>query len=349
MNITKLLKLSIIAQFSLMVSCQHSNPMNSQLQTEYYLYAANSAKGEVYIVDLETYAVVDTIFNLGDYVRALTITNDGQKLFVHSDQLYKVDLPTKIRSIIQPYGEVYVSPKNIIFLKAEDGLYLIDSITGTATQIDKADIGSRVVFDVTSTKMIGIENLTRGEGGRLVIYDYQTKALTKTDPINLSMGSPVRLAWILPSLNGKQIFFTGAPTSARVSFGVYNLETYKTIFYRPINHLGRLAHSPDDRFIYITERSDFDFQPPTGTIGIIRTDNFQVEDSIAVGYIASLGTTHVSTDKIVIRNDKNIAYVTTFSQVVLIVDLAKKKLIKTIEFSPENYLIHDIVLGQRIK
>jgi hypothetical protein len=149
---------------------------------------------------------------------------------------------------------------------------------------------------------------------------------------------------ILPSSDAKQIYFTGGPFSF---FGVYSLITHTTIFERPINHLGRLALSQDKRLIYLTEESSFDFQPPTGIIGIIRADNFQIMDSIKVGFIANLGTDHVSTDRIVIRSDKHIAYVTTLSHVVLVVDLTENKVVKTIELSSGNTQIFDIVLGQK--
>jgi gamma-glutamylcyclotransferase (GGCT)/AIG2-like uncharacterized protein YtfP len=191
MDFTRLLKHAMFASLFFAISCKHSNPVDFQPEAEFYLYAANSAKGEVYIIDLETYAAVDTIFNLGDYVRALTMTNDGQKLFVRSDQLYKIDLPSKTSSIIQPYGEVYVSPNNTIFLNASGDLYTIDPNTGMTTQIDTVDVGKRVVFDVNTTRMFGVELHTRDEGSRLVIYDYQAKGLEKTDPIKRQSGLPV--------------------------------------------------------------------------------------------------------------------------------------------------------------
>lgn len=338
------------------VGCQHSSPTDSTLKNGnaakgYNLYIGNWGYDEVFVVDTDSNAVVDTLRGFGS-VWDLAVSSSGAKLYVSTRQgpinfpgnLYTVDFRTKrLDMIYSKVVDVYLAPQGTIFIISKDPFQLprsigiIDTISNAITFFDTLDIrdtgnnSQSVVFDRTRSLLYAVNN-----DKRLFVYDYDKKEIVRVyqnlfDPLHMVI-----------SPNGRFLYVAGGP--------VFDLERDSVIARVGGNILGSLALSPDGEYLYVTDPGKYIIfdPPPIGKVRIFHTNTNRYGGDIDVNRAS--GHIDTITDRIVIMPDGETAYVTDSIANLFVIDFTRREVKDIVKFIPRNISIRPVVLGlQMIK
>jgi 6-phosphogluconolactonase (cycloisomerase 2 family) len=169
------------------------------------LFAGNWGHDQVYIVDIDSNKIVDSIKGFGA-VWNLAITHSKSKLYVSTREgpenspgaAYSVDLNTgKISFIISKANILCISPSGdpFIFISTPyDSLKqvgIIDTVTDhisiidTLNILDSGAINNIVAFNSSKTILYSLNNM-----GNIFVYDYKKRAIVNTFPF---VGIPLNI------------------------------------------------------------------------------------------------------------------------------------------------------------
>lgn len=327
-----------------------TDPINSSRFKGNILFAGNWGHDQVYIVDIDSNKIVDSIKGFGS-VWNLSITHSKAKLYVSTREgpenstgaAYSVDLNTgKISLILSKANILCISPSGepIIFISTPyDSLKqvgIIDTTTDHISIIDTLDIldsGSikNIAAFCTSKTILYTLNNT----GNIFAYDYKKRVIVNTFP---SAGIPLN---IIISRDKTKLFIV-SDTYGLIAFDLSNY-SYLAANKR-INTIGTLALSPDGQLLYITDPGKYLIPEPqpSGLISIFQASNLNFIGTIDINKISGLAYT--LTDNIVLSKDGNTGYVSDFGATVFIVDLLKKQAIQEIKFPLSGMCIRSMVL-----
>jgi len=334
------------------IGCHKKSPTDNLLfppKKSYFLYIGNGGH-EVFVVDTEDNAVVDTLSGFANEVWGLAVTKSGARLYVCTREglinspgkVFSVDLYTKGVSLIWTgsAADVFVAPDGKVFFFTYPPhsnlayIGMIDTLSDVITFIDTLDVPDRgynsqlIAFDKTRPLMYGWSNK-----GQLFCYNYATRTVVKTyhDPFGPSH--------MLLSPDGSILY---CPE------GAFDLQADSAIPFTGAvtNFLGYVALSPDGEYLYVTDPGDYmrGLIQPSGKVYIFRTST-----NSCIGYIdvnRATGQAHTLTDQIVITPDGKTAYVSGWLERVFVIDLQLREVIKIIQLGPQ---ISPMVLGVKIK
>lgn len=332
--------------------CHKKSPTENFLfpsKKSYFLYVGNGDH-EVFIVDTEVNAVVDTLNGFTDIVFGLAVTKSGARLYVCTREgfinspgkVFSVDLYTKGVSLIWTgsAADVFVAPDGEVFIFTYPPrsnlayIGMIDTLSDVITFIDTLDIPDRgynsqlIAFDKTRPVMYGWSNK-----GQLFCYNYATRTVVKTyhDPFGPSH--------MLLSPDGSILYCPG---------GAFDLQADSAIPFTGAvaNFRGYVALSPDGEYLYVTDPGSYILPiiQPSGKISI-----FQTNTNSYCGYIdvnKATGQAYTLTEQIVITPNGKIAYVSGWLERIFVIDLQLREVIKIIQLGPQT---SPMVLGVKIK
>ena len=307
------------------VGCERHNVIESPNLTNnkgYYLYVGNWGFDEVFVVDTDSNAVVDTLRGFGS-VWDLTVTKSGTKLYVctregpvnFSGKVFSVDLHNmQIKLILNKVADVYVAPHGAIFIISKDPYQLprqigtIDTMSDAITYFDTLDIRDAgynyqsVIFDKKRPLVYTVNN-----SKQLFVYDYEKKQIVR---IYQNLFDPLHMA-ISP--DGKFLNVASGP--------VFDLGRDSVIAWVGGNQLGSLALSPGREYLYITDPGKYMLPEPvpSGKVKIFQTRTNSYVGEIDVN--KATGDAYTLTDRIVVTPDGKTAYVSSWLHRVFVTDL----------------------------
>jgi len=320
------------------VGCERQNIIESPNLIKnkgYYLYVGNWGFNEVFIVDTDSNAVVDTLRGFGS-VWDLTVTKSGKKLFIctrddvppdYAGKIFSLDLKTKeVKVIHNEISDVFVSPNGVVFVisysynagSSQGSVGIIDTLTDAITLFDTLDIRDTrhnyqsMVFDKNRPQLYAVNN-----NKRLFAYNYDNKKVVR---VYQNLFDPLRM---VISPDGKFVYVAGGP--------VFDLERDSVIAWVGGNQLGSLALSPGGEYLYITDPGGYmRLEPvPTGKIIIFQTTTNNYVGEIDVNKAVPFGHGN-QTDRIVLTPDGKTAYVSNWLHLIFVIDLQAKEVVKVI-------------------
>lgn len=322
-----------------------SSDENNIRQYGYFLYVGNIGLGEVYIIDTDSNVVVDSLkFDMGG-ITSMAVTKNGAKLYVSYDKIYAVDLITKQMKIVyepMPYASLYSAPDGTIFIIYYQNQWMIgtiDTLSDCIVTLDTLDFSvfgdersnQRLVFNQAKPIIYSVN-----KDNKIFAYNYLTK---KVERVYNNIFNPLHLTI---SRDGKTMYCTAYANT----LVVFNLETDSIDFLTGVNHLAYFALSPDGEYLYITDPRYLSLMPlPSGKISI-----FQTSTNSYVGYIdvnEASGEAYTVTDRIIILPDGKTAYVTNWYNMLFVIDLQLREVIKTIKFREIQTQVSPMVLGRK--
>lgn len=329
-------------------SCPHTGPVDvdnqngSKPKRGYYLYVGNWAGNDVFIVDTDSNAIVDSLRAFDINIWHLAVTRSGAKLYVCTREgpvnlpgkVYSVDLKTKeVKLILNKVADVYVAPQGAIFIISKDPYLLprqigvIDTVSDAITFFDTLDIRDEgfnyqsIVFDKNRPLTYGVTN-----GKQLFSYDYAAKKVVKT--FNLGFD---HLQMVLSS-NGSTLYFTALGNR----LVVYNVHKDSILAIVRANQLGSLALSPDETYLYVTDPGrPGRLDPASGKIYLFQTGTNGYVGDIDVNKAVPFGHSN-QTDRIVLMPNGKTAYVSNWGELVFVIDLPAREVVKVIKLNSFN-------------
>ena len=333
--------------------CQHSNPVvnnppNGPNSKGYNLYVGNWGFDEVFVIDTDSNAVVDTLRGFGS-VWDLAVTKSGKKLYISTREgpvnfpgkVYSVDLQTRhIKLILDKVADVYVVPNGIVIIISKDPFQLprqigtIDTLSDAITFFDTLDVRDAgvnyqsVVLDRTFPLFYAVNNALQ-----LFAYDYEQRKVVR---VFENLFGP-KLHMVL-SPDGKFLYAAGGP--------VFDLERDAAIAGVGGNHLGSLALSADGGYLYITDPGGYLLPEPvpSGKVFIFQTSTNTYNGEIDVQKAVPFGHGW-QTDRIVLMPDGRTAYVSNWLDLIFVIDLQQREVVKLIQLGPTGVQAVPMVVG----
>jgi len=315
-----------------------------------HLYAGNVVSDEIYIIDIKNNTVVDTLTGFRN-VNNITVTKSGEKLYVktkygginRTHAVYSVDLHTKnTNKIIERESDVFISPSGMPFIIVatdQDSIRavgIIDTITDEITFIDSLDIwGTRLgpqtlVFDPNEKIFY-----TWSNDLQIFSYNYEEKRIIKY----FTSAYPFLINFII-SKDGQYLYFSNGP--------VVDVSCDSIVGYIPANspnNIGRLALSPDGKYLYLTDPG-IPLNPEilsSGEIKIFETDTYTNVGSINVNDAS--GKLYTMTFGIAINKNGSKAYVSGNYNDIYVIDLRSNQIKDVINFEETGVYVDPLVLG----
>jgi len=316
-------------------------------ETSYFLYVGNYGGDEVFVVDTDSNAVVDTLRGFENHIWQLAVTKSGAKLYVCTREgpynlpgkVFSVDLRTRVVSIIwYEVGDVYVAPDGTVIIIHHPPrtdlapIGIVDTVSDAISFIDTLEIKDiiwndlSVVFDKTRPLMYAFN-----QERELFSYDYLTHKLVR---IYKNIYGYDEMA-ISP--DGKTLYTGGGH--------IYDLENDS--FICKINVWGPLFIDPKGEYIYFTDPgpSMIWMMPASGKINIVDTSTNSHIGYIDVNKVSDF--TGPPTDRMVIKPEGTMAYVDNYAN-IYVIDLSKREVVNVIKFVPRNIFLKPIVIGKKL-
>lgn len=327
----------------LLISCIFKPIPDSK---SYYLYAGNWDYDEVFVIDTEDNAVIDTLDGFG-HVWDIAITPGGSKLYVCTREgmynapgaVFSVDLKTKTKNIIiNKSADVYISPNGVPLIVARiphDSLCqvgFIDTLTNEIDYFDSLNIVDlainyqTIVFDPDEPVFYAWTNERK-----LFAYDYDRKEIIR-NYISESLSKNMVI-----SKDGDYIYY---------SYKTLDIEKDSIIATREGYIVGSLDLSPNGEKLYLTDTGyigSLDYYP-SGTVKI-----FDLYDNIENGIIDINDASdyrNTPTDRMNITDDGLKAFISAPRE-IFIVDLETNDIIDVIKFEVGNIWLKPIVIGKK--
>ena len=319
--------------------CQHSNPVDNppdkgEPPKGYNLYVGNWGGNEVFVMDTDSNAVVDTLSGFPYTIWHLAVTKSGRKLYVctrndvpptYSGNVFSVDLKARNSFLISnEISDVFVAPNGLVFVitymidSKKGALGVIDTVMDAITYVDTLDIRDAhhnyqaVAFDRNRPLLYAVNN-----SNHLFAYDYDKKEIVRTyQSISL-------LRQMVISNDGRYLYFAGGP--------VFDLETGQAIANVGGNALGSLALSPDGEYLYITDPG------VPGNIEITPSGKVFIFQTSTNSYVGEIDVKEIEpnygwlTDRIDLMPDGKTAYVSGWHVLVYVMDLENREVTNVIE------------------
>ncbi len=312
------------------ISCEkdksHIDKPEPCTDVKYRLYVGNQGADQVYVIDLDSNTVIDTLSGFTGEIINLAITKSGRKMFVrtvsgygaeYSAKAFSVDMSTKEKKIIHDRpSEIVVAPDGSVFLFSyiifeEDSslavVGTIDTITDNISFFDTLNIRNNsglpnhsIIFDRHRPVFYSVT-----DSNQLFAYDYNQRKILRR--YNL-YGSLLSLSL---SLDGKKLYAAGGP--------VFDLENDSIIGIVGGNHLGSVALKPTGDYLYVTDPGGYIIPPsPTGKVYIFETSSNSYVGEIDIRPFAPESKI---TDYIVISPDGKTAYISNWLKYIFVIDI----------------------------
>jgi hypothetical protein len=326
------------------IACQHSSPTddiskNGNAVKGYNLYVGNWGGNEVFVVYTDSNAVADTLHSFPYTVWHIAVTTSGAKLYVctrddvppdYTGAIFSVDVKTNnVKMIHDKISDVFVSPQGTAFVTSysyaaglsQGSIGIIDTLTDVITFFDTLDIRDTgfnyqsVVFDKNRSLFYAVNN-----SRQLFAYDYNKNEIVRVyqnlfDPLHMVL-----------SLDGKFIYVAGGR--------VFDLESDAVIARAGGNPRGSLAITPDGEFLYVTDPGSWAIPEPipSGKVFIFQTSTNRYVGEIDIRNAVPPGYGKI-TDRIILTPDGKTAYVSGWINLVFVIDVQAKEVVKVIEMS----------------
>jgi len=331
------------------------------------LYVGNWGYDQIYVVDVDRDAVIDTLNGFRS-VGNVTATTSGKKLYVtamaysvypydttYPATVYSVDPATKLKKeILERRAMIYLEPNGTPLIIASSTMQdtaiesdtmrlvgAIDTVTDAVSFFDTLDIFhsklsaayEALVFDPNEPVLYTFTNQNQ-----LFAYNYQEKRIIR---YYTSLNLPYN---IVISTDGKYIYCANGPV-----LDVANDSIIGWVQGNNESILGSLALTPDGKFLYLTDPGKplLPEPVPSGKINFFQTNPFGYLGFIDVTKIDSeyFSTYYAITDRILITSDGKKAFVGLLYSDIVVIDLEINEAVNRIRFVPHNIVLRPLSLG----
>ncbi len=343
------------------VNCS-KNPVSPGPSKGPYLYALTPQSldgyARIYYIDTSLDSLVDSL--LLPYVNplGLGVSPRGDRIYLTVRDSSPFDIPYNLE--INPYTKQIVYQGQNSGIPTPDGKYLLGFTYPNKEltvydarfhmeifQSDTAFEDISITFDETRSLVYGALDDTKFGMGKIWVFNYRALRWERVIDLVDAGGFPTLIFDIVVSPKLQKLYFS--TPSYNPYFCVLDLRKDKIVQCLSINSGAYLALTKDNRFVYLTDPGGYFIPPdPTGYIGIYSTfDEAPVSPSIDTWPFCPTfcRACPLLTDKIKISPDGKKAYVSVFSNcIMLVIDIPSNSLRKIDLAPPQASVIRQLLI-----
>lgn len=329
------------------------------------LYVTNWGYDQVYVVDADRDAVVDTLTGFRS-VGNVVPTKSGKKLYVttmaysvypydttYPASVYSVDLATKLKNNIltrramiclEPNGAPLIVASSTTRDTALDTdtmrvVGTIDTVTDAISFFDTLNVFHGTLSSEDEALVFAPDEpvfYTFDNQNRLFAYNYRTRTIVRH---YTSLELPYNM---VISKDGKKIYCANGPVLDVARDSIVGWVTGNTP-----SILGTLALAPDGIYLYLTDpaKTLLPEPVPSGKINVFNTDLFGYMGFIDVN--PASGQASTMTNGIAICPDGSKAFVTGSFADIFVLDLTTNQVVDMIKSPPRNTWLRSLALGAK--
>ncbi len=306
-----------------------------------FLYIGTSDGHYIFIVDVDRLTVVSSVYVAEATISDFFITPGGSKLYVlptNASTMFAFDTRTRTYSTTTiPLCSMQFAPW-IGLVGFRNGVYLIDTLGNTASQVDSTTFYSPVLHPILPY-IYALKGTP--PQSRLFVYDWNAKQYSDSIELRTSAGIQLYPYPTAFTADGTKWFCV----SENAYLGKYDVMTRTLSANVRVNRLGSIAITPDNLFVLVTDPGAYLIMEPipSGLIAVVRAQDNQLDSYININPIA--GENNI-TDRVVISRSGRYAFTGDWLNGVFVVDVRKKVGIKKFLFASDGQIV-PLALGAK--